>query len=267
MNKVAITRFEGFADIYDKFRPHPPSDIAEIIIQAYDKNEIDTVVDLGSGTGLSSRMWVGKAKNIIGIEPNDEMRKVALVHNENTGIEYRYGTSYDTRLPDCSVDIVACSQSFHWMEPSETLREMNRILKPSGVFAAFDNDWPPFVNFHCDLVFQNLLREVRKLLKDNEKDLPQETQYSKEKHLENIRNSGFFTFAKGFHITNKQMCDKTRFINLALSQGALQTLRKSGVEEIEKHIMVFTQEVENIFSTIGETTMWTSYSIRVGVKN
>ena len=41
-----------------------------------------------------------------------------------------------------SADIVTCSQSFHWMEPEPTLAEIARILRPGGVFAAYDYDWP-----------------------------------------------------------------------------------------------------------------------------
>jgi SAM-dependent methyltransferase len=32
------------------------------------------VVDLGSGTGISTRIWYGIADLVIGVEPNDDMR-------------------------------------------------------------------------------------------------------------------------------------------------------------------------------------------------
>jgi predicted RNA methylase len=35
------------------------------------------VVDLGSGTGLSTGIWAAHAERVVGIEPLDEMRQVA----------------------------------------------------------------------------------------------------------------------------------------------------------------------------------------------
>jgi predicted RNA methylase len=35
------------------------------------------VVDLGAGTGLSTRVWATEADSVVGVEPNDAMRCVA----------------------------------------------------------------------------------------------------------------------------------------------------------------------------------------------
>ncbi len=43
--------------------------------------------------------------------------------------------------------IVTCAQSFHWMEPESTFIEVARILRPGGVFAAYDYDRPPTVHW------------------------------------------------------------------------------------------------------------------------
>ena len=34
-------------------------------------------------------------------------------------------------------------QAMHWMEPTTTHAEVARILRPGGVFAIVDADWPP----------------------------------------------------------------------------------------------------------------------------
>jgi ubiquinone/menaquinone biosynthesis C-methylase UbiE len=49
-------------------------------------------------------------------------------------------------LRDASVDIVTCSQAFHWMEPDPAFAEAARILYPAGVFAAYDYDVSPVVH-------------------------------------------------------------------------------------------------------------------------
>ena len=55
------------------------------------------------------------------------------------------GWSHDTGLPDGCADVVIVSQALHWMEPSSTFEEVGRLLRPAGVFAAMDCDWPPSV--------------------------------------------------------------------------------------------------------------------------
>ena len=95
---------------------------------------------------------------MIGIEPNADMRRQAERHESLAGISYRDGLSTQTGLPDSSADIVTCSQSFHWMEPEPTLAEIARILRPGGVFAAVDCDWPPSLNWEVEAAYAFLRR-------------------------------------------------------------------------------------------------------------
>src|SRR5262249_48629656 len=46
------------------------------------------------------------------------------------------------------------AQSFHWMEPTATLAEIARILRPGGLFAAYDYDWPPAIQWELDRLAQ-----------------------------------------------------------------------------------------------------------------
>ena len=72
-----IERFTGFADQYDKYRPSPPSALADLLMRLTGTPRAALVVDLGSGTGLSSRYWADKAEQVIGVEPTLDMRKQA----------------------------------------------------------------------------------------------------------------------------------------------------------------------------------------------
>ena len=100
------------------------------------------VVDLGSGTGLSSRWAAGWAGSVIGIEPNDDMRAIAE-SRLTPGVTYAPGVSHRTGLGDGVADVVLAVQAMHWMEPEPTHAEVARILRPGGVFAIADADWPP----------------------------------------------------------------------------------------------------------------------------
>ena len=67
----------GVAAEYDAHRPHPPHALLDLLTQLARVERPRLVVDLGSGTGLSTLAWAERAEEVVGIEPNDDMRAVA----------------------------------------------------------------------------------------------------------------------------------------------------------------------------------------------
>ena len=140
-------RFTGFADLYDTVRPTPPLALAEVLRAYTGGPPVRHVVDLGSGTGLSTRWAATWADRVIGIEPSDDMRRRAADATSlgSSTIDYRAGWSHTTGLPTGSADVVLAVQALHWMDPTPTFTEAARLLRPGGVFAAVDCDFPPIV--------------------------------------------------------------------------------------------------------------------------
>ena len=137
-------RFSGFADLYDTVRPVPPIALADVINE-YAGGQPSLVVDLGSGTGLSTR-WASRwAAEVVGVEPSDDMRVRAAAVTTETNVRYESGWSSATDLPDGCADVVLAVQALHWMDPTPTFTEVARMLRPGGVFAALDCDWPPSI--------------------------------------------------------------------------------------------------------------------------
>src|SRR5436853_5289245 len=129
----------GKASSYDRARPTPPPALLDLLTQVIQMPHPALVVDVGSGTGLSTAIWGERAERVIGIEPNADMRKEATHNVEDhpyaAHIENREGLAHQTGLPDGCADILPCAQSFHWMEPIPTLAEITRILRPGEPFA------------------------------------------------------------------------------------------------------------------------------------
>src|SRR2546427_11505032 len=69
--------FAGVEERYDAYRPRPPAVLREILTQLAQVRRPRLVVDLGCGTGLSARVWAGRADVVVGIEPAEGMRRVA----------------------------------------------------------------------------------------------------------------------------------------------------------------------------------------------
>jgi SAM-dependent methyltransferase len=60
------------------------------------------------------------------------------------------GTAEDTGLPGGCADIVTASQAMHWFDAGRALPEIARLLRPGGVLAAYDCDWPPCIDWETD---------------------------------------------------------------------------------------------------------------------
>ncbi|MFX1323731.1 MAG: class I SAM-dependent methyltransferase [Promethearchaeota archaeon] len=126
-------RFSSRVENYIKFRPKYPT----MIIKFFKKKEIlkekSIVADIGSGTGILSEIFLKNGNRVIGVEPNQEMRKAGLEQLKKypnfTSVD---GSAESTGLENESVDIITAGQAFHWFDLAKTKREFRRILKPDG---------------------------------------------------------------------------------------------------------------------------------------
>lgn len=130
-----IDRFTGLAELYAKFRPTYPDAALDFIRSRCGLAPGSLLVDVGSGTGISARLFAQHGIRVIGIEPNADMRARADAERlppELPAPEYREGRAEATGLPDNVADAVLAAQAFHWFEPETTLQEFHRILRPGG---------------------------------------------------------------------------------------------------------------------------------------
>ncbi len=258
-----IERFNGFADLYDQHRAAPPSLLAEVLLRLAQTSRPSLVVDLGSGTGLSTRYWAERAGRVIGIEPGEEMRQLAQALTSAENITYQAGFSHATGLPDACTPIVTASQALHWMEPQPTFEEAARILVPGGVFAAFDYDWPPTTGcWQVDAAYQECFQIVR----DLEKKLPSlgVKQWDKSQHLARMQASGCFRFTKEIVLHQVDQGNAERLLGLAASQGNVQTLLKHGCTQEEMGLDRLRQAAQRFLGSQPQTWYWSS-RVRIGI--
>ena len=257
-------RFSGFADIYDDARPKPPQFLLNIVKQ-YCQNLFEAkLVDLGCGTGQSTIFWKNHAHKIYGIEPNSDMISLAKMNNSTSNIKYIQTISSKTTLEDKSIDIVTCSQALHWMEPKSTFREIQRILKPEGLFLAYDCDWPPTFNWKAEKEWKKLFDNVKNLELEHS-TFDKVSHWNKNEHLNRMKHSEIFQFTKEVVIHNEELGNYERFINLALSQGQVQTLLKIKLSEEEIGLKKFRSNIKSILGERNYNWLF-SYRIRLGIK-
>jgi SAM-dependent methyltransferase len=136
-------RFSGLADVYARHRPTYPDEAIQYVLEHCSLGRGSVVVDVGSGTGISTRQFAARGLTAVGIEPNADMRARAEAEPVPPGIvspSYRDGRAEATGLPDAFCHAVLAAQAFHWFKPNEALVEFRRILKPGGWVVVLGNE-------------------------------------------------------------------------------------------------------------------------------
>ena len=122
--------FTDKADIYAKYRPSYPNKYIDYLLSVNELNENQIVADIGSGTGIFSRQLLESGLHVIGVEPNDDMRKIAEQSlNQFPRFQSIKATAEHTTLKENSVDLITVAQAFHWFDKEAFKIECQRILK------------------------------------------------------------------------------------------------------------------------------------------
>ncbi len=218
----------GFATHYDRYRPRPPVVLLEMLPRMADTVRPALVVDLGAGTGLSTRFWAGHADAVVGVEPLAEMREVAVAATDGPDVSYLAAPSHATGLPAARADIVTCSQSLQWMEPEPTFAEIARILRPGGVFAAYEYRWSVTTRPAVDAISEEVYARKGELREELGLDRGRTLWPVSRERLD---ESGRFRFVEETRVHSEERITAERLVGFALSEGSMQTLLAAGVTE------------------------------------
>jgi len=180
--------FDEVAESYHRFRPRPPEVLVSLLTSYARCASPPRVVDLGCGTGLSTRMWAESAREVTGIDPSEGMLAEARRRAGAPNVRYLCADAAATGLDAGSADVVVAVQSFHWMHPARTLAEIGRILRPGGVFAAVDTRFPPAIDAELDAAFERFLFRAQERIGDGDRT----PRWNKEGHLQRMVDSGVF---------------------------------------------------------------------------
>jgi len=202
-------RFSGLAETYARHRPAYPEAALDFIVQHCSLGRGSVVVDVGSGTGISTRQFAGLGMKVIGIEPNADMRRQAGAEPAPPGAvppEYRDGRAEATGLPDRSADLVLAAQAFHWFESEGALREFQRVLKPGGWVALIWNERDesdPFTAAYGQLIRSSEEAAALEMKRGRAGDA--------------LLASTLFTAARRQHFVNDQRLDEEGLLGRAFS--------------------------------------------------
>ncbi|MCB0711452.1 MAG: class I SAM-dependent methyltransferase [Ignavibacteriae bacterium] len=155
--KDSTTRFSDRVEAYIKYRPGYPDGLIASLHDLIGLNEESVIADIGSGTGISSELFLRNGMAVYGVEPNDGMREAAeRLLNQFDQFRSVNGTAEATTLQDNSVDLIVAAQAFHWFDREAVKEEWQRILKPGGSVLLFWNsrrtDSSPFLQAYEEML-------------------------------------------------------------------------------------------------------------------
>jgi SAM-dependent methyltransferase len=179
-------------------------------------------------------------------------------------VTYREGLSTRTGLADGCADIVTCCQALHWMDPQPTYAEIARILRPGGVFAACDADFPPTIRWQIDAAFAQFHARAEEL----ERQLhaaDQVHRWPKSGHLKRMKESARFRWTKEVLLHHVEIGSSERLVGLSLSFGAVSALFRKGVTEQQLGLDQFRTAARQILGDDPQPWYF-SFRVRIGVK-
>lgn len=127
---VRFREFDARASDYARYRPSYPREVLRFLPSPPAGGAPLAVADIGSGTGIMSRVLLDGGHVVYAVEPNGEMRASAEVLLSSAANYHSIdGSAEATNLPAGSVDAVVCAQAFHFFDNDRTRSEFDRILR------------------------------------------------------------------------------------------------------------------------------------------
>jgi SAM-dependent methyltransferase len=191
-------RFSNRVENYVRYRPGYPKEVLQALREECGLTPNSVLVDIGSGTGLLTKLFLENENSVYGVEPNARMREAGEEYLK-TFPRFRSvdGTAESTTLASRSVDFVVAGQAFHWFDAQRARAEFARILKPNG--------WVAIVWNNREKDASPFLRDYESLLRTYGTDYEQVVQkYPENDPLEKFFGKGV---ARGRSFPNRQEFD------------------------------------------------------------
>ena len=182
----------------------------------------------------------------------------------DTGLQTEFvvrdATAEHTGLSGGCADVVTASQAMHWFDPDRALPEIARLLRPGGVFAAYDCDWPPCIDWEADAAYTAAAQRIGELEIARGLSPP----HAGKDHLVRLRRSGLFRYATEIAVHSREQGDAERLVAVALSQGGAVALLADGATEDELGLSTLREVAARRLPR--PRTWWWTYRIRLAVR-
>ncbi|KQQ48476.1 ArsR family transcriptional regulator [Methylobacterium sp. Leaf125] len=142
--EAAQAFFARLAPKWDHLRSlHVPEATVEAaVLDVLGDRPIQSLVDLGTGTGRMLGLLAGRAARAVGLDSNHAMLSVARANLERLGlsrVDLRQGDIHAPPFGRGGFDLVVVHQVLHYLDdPARALREAARLVAPGGRLLVVD---------------------------------------------------------------------------------------------------------------------------------
>lgn len=200
------------AERYDRSRPSYPAAVIDEVLGSSPHGL--SVLDVGCGTGIGSRLMAERGAQVLGVELNAGMAEIAERHGIPTEV-----AAFEKWDPaERTFDRVTSAQAWHWLDLVVSSEKAASVLRPDGRLCVFwsmghhpddlaaalraayqrvlPNDWPTVVigyaaNKASDptadfSVVADALRACHKLAEPQTKTFPWSRRYTRDQWLDQL---------------------------------------------------------------------------------
>ncbi|WP_026922599.1 class I SAM-dependent methyltransferase [Glycomyces arizonensis] len=117
---------------YDRTRPTYPAEMIDRLAAAAPGRD---VLDVGCGTGISSRLLQEAGCRVLGLDVDERMAEFA----RGKGLEVEVAKFEEWEAKGRTFDAVVAAQTWHWVDPVAGAAKAAEVLRPGGLLATVWN--------------------------------------------------------------------------------------------------------------------------------
>jgi SAM-dependent methyltransferase len=235
------------AERYARGRPDLHPAIVRRICEVTGRARFASALDVGCGTGLSTRAIARVADRVVGIDSSPEMLGQAT---GGPGISYQQARAESLPFADRSFDLVNVGLAFHWFAPDAFLGEARRVLRDDGWLVIYNSGFlgqlhgeDDFAQWHGSVYLARYPTPPR-----SQSDVTEEF----------VRPFGFALVQKETHDQEISM-SRDQFVNYLLTQSNVIAVVEQGTECLEDVAQFLVQGVAPFFGGQRRILKWQSH--------
>lgn len=124
--------FGADAERYHRARPSYPDALVDELLAG---SVAVSVLDVGCGTGIAGLLFQARGCDVLGIEPDQRMARLARAH----GLSVEVASFEGWRARERRFDLLVSGQAWHWVDPDVGARRAAAVLRPGGRVGLFWN--------------------------------------------------------------------------------------------------------------------------------
>lgn len=224
---------------YDRARPTYPGALIDRIIAMSPGKRF---VDVGCGTGISSRPFQAAGCTVLGVEPDARMAAFA----RSRGLDVEVARFEDWDPAGRVFDAVVSGTAWHWVDPLAGARKVAEALAPHGLLALFDNGFeiPPAVMAAQAEAYRRAMPESSfeepgpADREENDAESHAEQIYAKQyvRSAEGIRQTGAFSRPEELRFAWERSYTRDEWLDVLPTQGGLHHLPEDARARFLTHV-------------------------------